>query len=306
MCAACSYRTSVTAGTIFDRTRTPLTVWFTACWLFATAKDGISALSLQRSPGDRLLPRRRGRCSPAAVGDWCARAGTGWPAGWRWMRRCHRAGRSRGCAAAGPGARSRPDRDRRGGQAADRDRPVPDGMLPRASAALRPRPARRAGATVITDAWMGYHGWPGSVCPSRRSQRAPAPRRSTRASCCPRCTGSPPGQAVAASTIRPVEDRTCRATWTSRIPLQPAPLGSRGLVFYRCSARRRPRPGAYRNTSPGKRPRKIAGAASSAGSTKPGAVPGRAPGGRCTWATPVKWRPLKIFIPNGRGFAPKP
>jgi len=49
MCAACSYRTSVTAETIFDRTRTPLTVWFTACWLFATAKDGISALSLQRS-----------------------------------------------------------------------------------------------------------------------------------------------------------------------------------------------------------------------------------------------------------------
>ena len=33
--------TSVTAGTIFDRTRTPLTVWFTACWSFATAKDGI-------------------------------------------------------------------------------------------------------------------------------------------------------------------------------------------------------------------------------------------------------------------------
>ena len=48
-CAGCGWRTSVTAGTIFDRTRTPLTVWFTACWLFATAKDGISALSLQRS-----------------------------------------------------------------------------------------------------------------------------------------------------------------------------------------------------------------------------------------------------------------
>ncbi len=48
-CAGCSSRTSVTAGTIFDRTRTPLTVWFTACWLFATQKDGISALSLQRS-----------------------------------------------------------------------------------------------------------------------------------------------------------------------------------------------------------------------------------------------------------------
>jgi transposase-like protein len=49
MCSACGARISPTAGTIFDRTRTPLTVWFTACWLFATQKDGISALSLQRS-----------------------------------------------------------------------------------------------------------------------------------------------------------------------------------------------------------------------------------------------------------------
>ena len=49
MCSGCGDRTSVTAGTIFDRTRTPLTVWFTACWLFATGKDGISALSLQRT-----------------------------------------------------------------------------------------------------------------------------------------------------------------------------------------------------------------------------------------------------------------
>ncbi len=48
MCAGCGDRTSVTAGTIFDRTRTPLTVWFTACWLFATGKDGISALGLKR------------------------------------------------------------------------------------------------------------------------------------------------------------------------------------------------------------------------------------------------------------------
>ena len=49
MCSACGGRSSVTAGTIFDRTRTPLTVWFTACWLFASGKDGISALSLQRT-----------------------------------------------------------------------------------------------------------------------------------------------------------------------------------------------------------------------------------------------------------------
>ena len=49
MCASCGHRTSVTAGTIFDRTRTPLTVWFAACWQFATAKDGVSALSLQQT-----------------------------------------------------------------------------------------------------------------------------------------------------------------------------------------------------------------------------------------------------------------
>jgi transposase-like protein len=48
-CSGCHTRTSTTAGTIFDRTRTPLTVWFNACWLFASGKDGISALSLKRT-----------------------------------------------------------------------------------------------------------------------------------------------------------------------------------------------------------------------------------------------------------------
>jgi transposase-like protein len=48
MCSECGARTSVTAGTIFDRTRTPLTVWFHACWMLTTQKDGVSAQSLQR------------------------------------------------------------------------------------------------------------------------------------------------------------------------------------------------------------------------------------------------------------------
>lgn len=48
-CAGCGVRTSVTAGTLFDRRRTPLTVWFTACWMFASQKDGVSALSLKRA-----------------------------------------------------------------------------------------------------------------------------------------------------------------------------------------------------------------------------------------------------------------
>jgi transposase-like protein len=48
-CAACAKRVAVTAGTLFDRRRTPLTVWFQACWEFAVAKDGIPALTLQRN-----------------------------------------------------------------------------------------------------------------------------------------------------------------------------------------------------------------------------------------------------------------
>ncbi|WP_241985275.1 IS1595 family transposase [Cryobacterium sp. TMS1-20-1] len=39
----------MTAATILDRTWMPLTVWFNACSAFATAKDGICALSLQRT-----------------------------------------------------------------------------------------------------------------------------------------------------------------------------------------------------------------------------------------------------------------
>lgn len=50
-CASCKLRTSLTARTIFDKTRMPLTVWMTACWYFATDKDGVSALALQRRLG---------------------------------------------------------------------------------------------------------------------------------------------------------------------------------------------------------------------------------------------------------------
>ncbi len=43
--------TSVTAGTIFQDTRTPLAVWFRAMWLVTTQKNGASALGLQRVRG---------------------------------------------------------------------------------------------------------------------------------------------------------------------------------------------------------------------------------------------------------------
>ena len=48
-CSRCKARASATAGTIFDKTRTPLTVWFSAAWLLATQKDGVSAQNLQRA-----------------------------------------------------------------------------------------------------------------------------------------------------------------------------------------------------------------------------------------------------------------
>jgi len=53
MCKACGRRTSVTAGTIFHRTRTPLRTWFAAVWFVTSQKSGVSALGLQRVLGLR-------------------------------------------------------------------------------------------------------------------------------------------------------------------------------------------------------------------------------------------------------------
>ena len=50
-CAGCGCQTSVTAGTIFQDTRTPLPVWFRAMWWVTTQKNGASALGLQRVLG---------------------------------------------------------------------------------------------------------------------------------------------------------------------------------------------------------------------------------------------------------------
>ena len=51
-CAACRHETSVTAGTIMDKTRTPLVSWwFAAVWYVVNQKNGVSALGLQRVLG---------------------------------------------------------------------------------------------------------------------------------------------------------------------------------------------------------------------------------------------------------------
>jgi hypothetical protein len=52
-CAGCRRRVSRTAGTVFQDTRTPLTVWFAAAWQLTTQKNGISALGLKRVLGLR-------------------------------------------------------------------------------------------------------------------------------------------------------------------------------------------------------------------------------------------------------------
>jgi transposase-like protein len=50
-CPFCRHQCSVTAGTIFDKTRTPLTAWFDAAWHVTTAKNGISAKTLEQTMG---------------------------------------------------------------------------------------------------------------------------------------------------------------------------------------------------------------------------------------------------------------
>ena len=170
----------MTAGTIFDRTRTPLTVWFTACWLFATQKDGISAQSLQRSleigsyptawamlhrlrsvlvrPGrDRLSGTvevdetfiggqepglRGGRAKGKKVLTGIA-VEVGAP---RWIGRCRMAVLADASA---------------------------ESLNPFITGAIEP------GSTVITDAWQGYSGLRGPRLHPRTPQpaRRPRPRR---------------------------------------------------------------------------------------------------------------------------------
>jgi transposase-like protein len=173
-CAACGKRTSVTAGTLFDRRRTPLTVWFTACWMFATAKDGISALSLQRS---------------LEIGSYA----TAWAMLHRLRSVLVRPGRDRLAGRVEvdetylggeePGLRGGRARGKKvlAGIAVEVKEPKGIGRCRMAiladgsSASLHPFVTGHVepGATVITDAWMGYHGLAGlGYAHQRRSQRA--------------------------------------------------------------------------------------------------------------------------------------
>ena len=174
MCSKCGSRTSVTAGTIFDRTRTPLTVWFTACWLFGHRQGRDLGAELEADAGDRFLPDRVGYAASAAVGAGTPGAGPAGRAGGS-GRDGSSAVRSRGCAAAGPGARrcSPASRWRSG---TDGARPVADAAVGRCVGRLAARVRDdhvEPGARVITDGWQGYQGLEKlGYVHQRRSQRA--------------------------------------------------------------------------------------------------------------------------------------
>src|SRR6202167_5574745 len=173
-CAGCHGRTSVTAGTIFDRTRTPLTVWFTACWLFATQKDGISAQSLQRSLEIGSYPTawamlhrlrsvlvRPGRDRLAGIVEVDETyIGGGEPG----LRRGRGQGKEGLTRIAGGGRAPK-------GIGRCRMAVLADGsaqsLNPFVTGAVEP------GSTVITDAWQGYSGLESlGYTRERRSQRA--------------------------------------------------------------------------------------------------------------------------------------
>ncbi len=51
VCRDCRHQASVSGGTILDKTRTPLRTWFEAAWHVATAKNGLSSKTLERTLG---------------------------------------------------------------------------------------------------------------------------------------------------------------------------------------------------------------------------------------------------------------
>lgn len=51
VCRHCRYQGTVTAGTVFEKTRTPLRSWLAAVWYITNQKQGVTALGLQRVLG---------------------------------------------------------------------------------------------------------------------------------------------------------------------------------------------------------------------------------------------------------------
>jgi ISXO2-like transposase domain/Transposase zinc-ribbon domain len=261
-CASCGGRSSVTAGTIFDRTRTPLTVWFTACWLFATQKDGISALSLQRAleigscqAAWAMLHRLR----PVLV-----RPGRDRLAGTVEVDETYAGGEEAGLAGGrAPGKQlTAIAAEAKEPKGAGRCRMAPLAGASAASLHAFVTSHVEPGTKVITDAWMGCHGLAGLGCArERRSQRAA------------RARGQDPGELLpAVHRVASLAKR--RLPGTHRGSVDDAHLASyldeftfrfnrrrsrsRGLVFYRVLELAAGHdPVRYADIVAAKRPRKV-------------------------------------------------
>ena len=221
-CRACRRQTSVTAGTVLDRTRLPLPLWFAAAYLVTTHTPGFSALQLQRQLG-------LGRYETA----------------WTMLQKLRR-------------AMVRPERDRlsgtveldesyvggveegrRGGRQRDSKKSILAGavevrghgsgrirlaVVPDLSAATFARFAEATiapGSTILTDGWHSYRALSGSYDHRPIVDRGPKERRQAAAS-------GPPGlrqpQELAAGhpsrRRRQAPAPLCRRV---RLPLQPPP-----------------------------------------------------------------------------------
>ena len=189
-------------------------MWFTACWLFATQKDGISALSLKR---------------PLEIGSYQ----TAWAMLHRLRSVLVRPGRERlgGAVEVDETYFGGEEPGLRGGRATGKkvlvgiavERTEPKGfgrcrMAPLTDASADSLRAFLAdnvepGATVITDGWQPYR--PATAGLYVHERHPPAPREAGgHRSCCPGCTRSPrwPSAGCWAPTRARSTTRTCPAT----------------------------------------------------------------------------------------------
>lgn len=85
VCTACRHQSSVCAGTILDKTRTPLTTWFEAAWHVTTAKNGMSAKTLERTLGTSYRVAWTMCCSVTEL-QWCVPNVNGCRVKWKLMK----------------------------------------------------------------------------------------------------------------------------------------------------------------------------------------------------------------------------
>ena len=77
-CAECRHQTSLTSGTVLEKTRKPLKMWFRAIFEISTRRTGISAKDLQRIMGFGSYETRRAESAPPARRRGCTSSARRW------------------------------------------------------------------------------------------------------------------------------------------------------------------------------------------------------------------------------------